>query len=227
MKDPKHWATGKQFSSHAKWDIKFLIVANTAGLQRLVKQETLQAAFAHAATLLQHPPPRVRQLRSAVTATSSLQGLYPPAGFAKAAKDMNKLWTHAALPTEATLQQALHTDDVQETELLHYPQDIIYTDGSKRKMHTLGTVTESGVYRQAPTAALHPKVHPIGQGMLNTINRAELVAVLVALRERRSYDDECIATDSRCSMQKIINIFEPLLRPEMTATNHCYRPSLL
>ena len=167
-----------------------------------MNQETLQAAFAHAATLLQHPPPRVRQLRSAVTATSSLQGLYPPAGFAKAAKDMNKLWTHAALPTEATLQQALHTDVVQETELLHYPQDIIYTDGSKREMHTFGTVTGSGVYRQAPTAALHLKVHPIGQGMLN-INRAELVAILVALRECRSYEDECIAPDSSYSMQKI------------------------
>ena len=55
FKDPRHWATGKKFSSHAEWDIKFLIVANTAGLQRFVKQETLQAAFVHASTLLQHP----------------------------------------------------------------------------------------------------------------------------------------------------------------------------
>ena len=89
FKDPRHWATGKEFSSHAKWDIKFLIVANTTGLQRFVKQETLQAAFVHASALLQHPQPRIRQLRNAVTAASSLQGLYPPAGFAKAAKDMN------------------------------------------------------------------------------------------------------------------------------------------
>ena len=203
FKDPRHWATGKEFSSHAKWDIKFLIVANTTGLQRFVKQETLQAAFVHASALLQHPQPRIRQLRNAVTAASSLQGLYPPAGFAKAAKDMNILWTSVKLPTEATLQQALHTDIVKETELLHCPQDIIYTDGSKREMHTFGTVTGSGVYRQAPTAALQLKVHPIGQGMLNTINRAELVAILVALRECRPYKDECIATDSRCSMQKI------------------------
>ena len=57
FKDPKHWATGKEFSSHAKWDIKFLIVANTAGLQQFVKQETLQAALAHASTLLRHPRP--------------------------------------------------------------------------------------------------------------------------------------------------------------------------
>ena len=82
----------------------------------------------HASALLQHPQPRIRQLRNAVTAASSLQGLYPPAGFAKAAKDMNIIWTSVKLPTEATLQQALHTDIVKETELLHCPQDIIYTD---------------------------------------------------------------------------------------------------
>ena len=91
FKDPKHWATGKEFSSHAKWDIKFLIVANTAGLQQFVKQETLQAALAHASTTLRHPRPQIRQLKNVVTAASSLQGLDPPAGFAKATKDMSTL----------------------------------------------------------------------------------------------------------------------------------------
>ena len=55
FKHPKHWATSKDFSSHAKWNVKLLIVANTAGLQCFVKQDTLQTAFAQAATLLQHP----------------------------------------------------------------------------------------------------------------------------------------------------------------------------
>ena len=58
FKDPKHWTTGKEFSSHAKWNVKFLVVANTAGLQQFAKQETLQAAFAHALTLLQHSSPQ-------------------------------------------------------------------------------------------------------------------------------------------------------------------------
>ena len=146
------------------------------------------------------PTTAIRQLRNAVTAASSLQGLYPPAGFAKAAKDTNMLCTSVQLPTEASLQQALHANIVKETELLHSPQDIIYMSGSKRGMHTFGTVTGSVV---APTAALQLKLHPIGQGMLNTINRAELVAILVAPRECRPYEDECIATDSRRSMQKI------------------------
>ena len=126
FKDPKHWATGKKFSSHAKWDMKFLIVANTAGLQRFVKQDTLQTAFAQAATPLRHPQPQIRPIRNTVTATSSLQGLYPPAGFAKAAEELNTPWTHMELPTEVTLQQALQTNIVKETRLLHCPQDIIY-----------------------------------------------------------------------------------------------------
>ena len=106
-------------------------------------------------------------------------------------------------PTEVTLQQSLHTNVVRETQLLQCPQDIIYTDGSKREVNEFGTctVTGSGVYRPAPPAALKLKVHPVGQGMLNTVNRAELAAVLVALRECRQHEDECIATNSRCSLQ--------------------------
>ena len=47
--------------------------------------------------------------------------------------------------------------------------------------------------------------------MLNIINRAELVAILVALRECQQYEDECIATDSRCSCRESINTFKPRL----------------
>ena len=40
-----------------------------------------------------------------------------PAGFAKAAKDMDTLWTAVELPTEASLQQTSHANIVKETEL--------------------------------------------------------------------------------------------------------------
>ena len=39
---PLHWSTDKDFSSHAKWDVKFLLVANTTGLQHFMKQDWLQ-----------------------------------------------------------------------------------------------------------------------------------------------------------------------------------------
>ena len=119
-----------------KVDIQVLIVTNTTALQRFIEQETLQAAFAHVATLLKHPQPQIRQLRNAVTATSSLQGLYTPAGFAKAAKEMNTWWTSAELLTKAILQQSLHKSVVKVTKLLHCPHDIFYTGASKREVHS-------------------------------------------------------------------------------------------
>ena len=64
-------------------------------------------------------------------------------------------WPHMGLPTEVTLQQALHTNVVKETKLLHCPQDIIYTDGSKRGMNEFGTVTGSGVYRPCQLPLQH------------------------------------------------------------------------
>ena len=111
---------------------------------------------------------------------------------------------------------------VKETDLLHCPLNIIYTDGSKREIKTFGTVTGFGIYRQAPAAALQLKVPPIGQGMLNTIKRAEVVALLIALRECRSYEDECIATDFRCSMQKM----NKHLRAPAQTKDDCHQPLL-
>ena len=46
-------------------------------------------------------------------------------------------------------------------------------------------------------------MRPYGQGMLNTINRAELVALLIAVRHCRPGVKESMATYSKCSTQKI------------------------
>ena len=62
------------------------------------KKKTLQAALAHVATLSTLKDPQIKQLRNAVTATSSLRGVYSPAGFAKAAEELNMLWTHVDCP---------------------------------------------------------------------------------------------------------------------------------
>ena len=50
--------------------------------------------------------------------------------------------------------------------------------------------------REHKHAHLSLKVHPYEQGMLNTINRAELVALLIALRHCRPGVTESIAIDS-------------------------------
>ena len=64
-------------------------------------------------------------------------------------------------------------------------------------------LTQDQVFTGEPAVTLELKGHPIGQGMLSTINAAELAAILVALRQCQSDQDECIATDSKISMQKI------------------------
>jgi len=59
------------------------------------------------------------------------------------------------------------------------------------------------VYREHKRAHLSLKVRPHEQGMLNTINRPELVALLIAVRHCRPGVKESIATDSKSSMQNI------------------------
>jgi len=83
------------------------------------------------------------------------------------------------------------------------------------------------VYRKHKLAHLSLKVHPYEQGMLNTINRAELVALLIAVRHFRPGVAESIATDSKCSMQKIgmhlISVHRH--RQSTTAIDRCLKRS--
>ena len=72
-----------------------------------------------------------------------------------------------------------------------------------KEIPSAGLVTGLGVYRKLCSATLSLRVKPHGEGMLNTITRAELIGILVALKECRPDMHECIATDSRCSMQKV------------------------
>lgn len=92
---------------------------------------------------------------------------------------------------------------IQTTELKYQPDELTFTDGSRKEIPNVGLVTGSGIYRKLLSAPLSLSVKPYGQGMLNTINKAELIAILVALKRCRPDMNECIATDSRCSMQKI------------------------
>ena len=57
---------------------------------------------------------------------------------------------------------------------------IIYTDGSQKEVTDPRLVTS--MYRRSRTAPLKLRVKAYGTGILNTINRAVLVAILVSLR---------------------------------------------
>ncbi len=65
-------------------------------------------------------------------------------------------------------------------------------------------------------------MQPYKQAMLNTINRAELVALLIAVSHCRPGVKDSIATDSKCSMQKI----GMLLRSPSSTVDDCHRPLL-
>lgn len=67
---------------------------------------------------------------------------------------------------------------VQETQPRFKPDEMIYTDGSKKQVPNAGLVTGAGVYRSMSTAHLGLTVCPNEQGMLYTVNRAEMVATL-------------------------------------------------
>ncbi len=58
------------------------------------------------------------------------------------------------------------------------PDGMVYMDGSRDKVPTAGLVTGAGVYRSMSTAHLGLTVCPNEQGMLYTVNRAEMVATL-------------------------------------------------
>ncbi|DBA80398.1 TPA: hypothetical protein ACH3X2_007340 [Trebouxia sp. C0005] len=86
----------------------------------------------------------------------------------------------------------------------------------------MGAVTGSGIYRETEAAKMSMTVCPCRQGPLNTITRAELAAILVALRICRPHHDEKNATDSKCSMDKIAR---HLRDPKLTAYD-CHQPIL-
>ena len=124
----------------------------------------------------------------------TLQELLPPKRYIRT--------VYAAPATWSTTISTLNTDIssiIQPISLRFQPGELIYTDGSRKEVPDVGLMTGSAIYG---TCTVYP-VTPYGTGMMNTINRAELIAILVALRECRPSSNECIATDSRCFIQKI------------------------
>jgi len=213
---PRHWADDQDHWWTPKRNVHFLIVANEAGLQHYVNQDQLNKGFA-CASQLGNPPQRPKQLKMTMQQTVSLPGLYPPKHYSKATNTPATAWSPEEQPTSEEFSKIFH-----KTELKFRPDESIYTDGSRKKIPHIGLVTGSGVFWEHKHAHLSLRVHPYEQGMLNTINRAELVALLIALTHCRPGVTESIATDSKCSMQKI----GMHLRSPSSTVDDCHRPPL-
>ena len=218
----------QETKSHSKtaktqWDVKFVIIANHQGLEMFLNQDLLASGFAKAAQNRQDRVTEINKIHSnnkskTLQLQDLIKGLHAPSKFNKVSSQPAHDWRSDAerpeLPSRMT----------NPVGLKHKPQEIIYTDGSSRKIADKGVATGSGVYREAAGARLDLKVCSCKQGMLNTITRAELAiaAIFVALRFCRPQNDEKIATDSKCSMDKIA---KHLRDPKLT-TNDCHQPML-
>jgi hypothetical protein len=193
----------------------FLNFANEAGLQHYMQQDQLNKGFA-CASQLGKPLQRPKQLKMTIQQTVSSPGLYLPKHYSTAINTPATAWSPEEQPTSEEFSKIFH-----KSELKFRPNEIIYTDGSRKEIPSIGLVTGSGVYRKHKHAHLSLTVHPYEQGMLNTINRAELVALLIDLRHCRPGVTESIATDSKCSMQK--NGMH--LRSPSSTVDDCHRPA--
>ena len=107
-------------------------------------------------------------------------------------------------------------------ELQHVAEDINYTDGSRREFLNAGIVTGGGVHRKSAHASIQPTVRTNTAGEKSTINRAEAASNYVALQECRPEHDDVIATDSKCSMDKIAKH----MRDPAQTVNDIHRPML-
>ena len=126
---------------HPKADVHFLIAANETGLQHFMKQNKLNKGFA-CASQLGNPPQRPRQLKITIQQKVPLPGLYPPKHYPKAINTTATAWSPEEQPTSEEFSQVCH-----KTELKFRPDEIIYTDGSRKKIPGIGLVKGSGVYR--------------------------------------------------------------------------------
>ena len=82
---PQYWSTGKAHTATAKWDIKFFVVANEAGLKQYYREYSLELGFREAASRTERYN-RVKRLdvHRQTKTTYPMKGLHAPSKFAKA-----------------------------------------------------------------------------------------------------------------------------------------------
>jgi ribonuclease HI len=197
-----------------------LLVANDAGRRQYYNPQNLRTAITSAASTYGWPLP-ASSWKAARTGANTTAALKSVALF-KLPTRLRKLhssrWNMPARPVTTSHQASapppaqpslLHPDytDPSLVSLRWTPNDIIYTDGSCIHVGLPYTThvrryIGAAVHRPAGTRRpVHDKIDPRGLGTTNTINRAELAAILHALRAACADDaDEVIATDSLCCL---------------------------
>ena len=139
-----------------------------------MKQDKLNKGFA-CASQLGNPSQRPKQLKMNIQQRVSPPGLYPPKHYSQATNATTTAWSP---------QEQLTSEECNKRTQILPRRDHIHGRKQKGNLH-IGLVTGSGAYREHKFAHLSLKVHPYEQGMRNTINRAKLMALLIAVRHCR------------------------------------------
>jgi ribonuclease HI len=128
--------------------------------------------------------------------------------------------SHTSTSKPCTIAQPY--DDAPNTPLCYDWTHFAYTDGSLiDDADTNRTLLGSGVFipkrdtnHSEPGHEKSIHINPMGKGITNTVNRAELVAILHTIQQ----GEQKIATDSACSLQLIRKTITSLWR----LTNHVH-----
>jgi len=210
--------TGKERKAKedwAKWDVDLLLVANPAGLAEWYRHEDLAAAVREAVgdlELVIHKPeehmwtgeaPKLKGLAKAARR-------FDAGDLADLPEGPQRHLAGGSLPDAPPLEV-----DTFDTGMLRYdPDDYVYTDGS-RLAEDDGTGTRTGLGAAVVRRNRVTYVNPVARdGLIRTINRAEMSALFVALMQGRDEAVLKILTDSQVSLQWILN---ELHRPMRTA----------
>ena len=124
---PRHQADEQDHWCTPKRNVYFLVIANEAGLQHYVEQDKLNKGFA-SASQLGNPPQRPKQLKMTIQQTVPPSELKPPKHYSKATNTTATAWSPEEQPTSEEFSKAFH-----KTELIFRPDEIIYTDGSRKE----------------------------------------------------------------------------------------------
>ena len=206
FKTPQHWCTGKLYAGHPKWDVNIFVIANPQGIERYLDRDSLIAGIEHASTTVGNRTitpdlPRPHELSHEGQAYIT-ENLYQTKAYRTITEQNNEGESYETAPWKAPTVQEEASDINFSTELpkKYVAGNIVYTDGSCKEIEGRGQVTGAGVYREEPSIEL--TVDTMAGGCINTITRAELCAILVAVQVG-DQPIETIATDSLASIHII------------------------
>ena len=195
------------------------MVANQAGLDSFLHMQQLCKEIACASVKHSKKSIVLNDLSQQVPSdkvidNELMRGLYESKGFDQATQATGVPWGHGCVP-------GINEDgeDSIRPQLKRYDLDsMIYTDSSYQKDTNL---PGASVYGWKDGAEVHIRIRPSSTGPIHTVNRAELIALLLALCQWQGRDDLVFDTDSAFTMK---GINEHLQHIDTTSIRISFKP---